>query len=119
MADFDFVKAVAAHSDWKRKLTDYLRKHDEKLDPAQVGMDNRCPLGEWIRGDGAKYSKLDEYQTLKKEHALFHTAAADIVRKVNAGQPVGADVALGSSSAFGNHSSAVVLAIMRMKDKAQ
>ncbi len=42
----DFDQAIAAHGEWKRKLSDYLSKPDGSLKPAAVSTDNNCPLGQ-------------------------------------------------------------------------
>jgi chemoreceptor zinc-binding protein len=114
----NFDQAISAHSEWKYKLSHYLVKHDGSLNPVEISQDNRCPLGQWIHGEGAKYSNLSEYVALKSEHARFHKAAAKVVTKANSGQSVTEETALGSASEFGQASSAVVLAIMHMKAHA-
>ena len=115
----DFDQAIAAHSSWKAKLHGYLSQHDGSLKSAEVAADNKCPLGKWIHGEGLQHSKLPEYSTLTKEHARFHTAAADIVRKADSGQAINEDAVMGSRSEFTTASSAVVLAILAMKKKVQ
>lgn len=114
----DFDQAIAAHSAWKGKLREYLAKKDGSLSSGEVSADNKCVLGQWIHGEGTRYSKLPEYSTLKKEHARFHKAAADVVLKAESGQLVTEEVALGSRSDFATTSSAVVMAIAAMKKQA-
>jgi hypothetical protein len=111
----DFAQALAAHDAWKRKLARYLKQRDDSFKAAEIGLDSRCPLGQWIYGEGSKYVTLVEYSTLRAEHARFHRAAADVVRRANAGQTVDAEIALGSHSEFGRASLAVVSAIMAMQ----
>lgn len=114
----NFDEAIRAHSDWKMKLSGYLRKPDGTLKAADIEPDNRCPLGQWIHGEGAVHSKVSEYGVLKTEHAKFHKAAAEVVRKADAGKDTSEDTMLGSTSAFGTASQAVVSAILAMKRKA-
>lgn len=114
----NFDEAIKAHAAWKMKLQTYLSHPDHSLDPAVIECDNRCDLGKWIYGEGAKHNKLTEYADLRSEHAKFHKAAAAIVRKADSGQSVSEEVALGSKSAFGMTSSAVVTAIMKMRSKS-
>ena len=114
----DFDEAIRAHSAWKMKLGTYLSKRDGSLKPADIQPDNRCPLGQWLYGEGAKFSKLVEYGTVKTEHARFHKAAADVVRRADAGQEVREDVAIGGKSEFAAASMATVRAIMALKAKA-
>jgi len=113
----NFDDAVAAHSEWKRKLNSYVRNPDHSLKASEVDADDRCELGKWLKGEGQQYSAAPEFARLTKEHARFHKAAADIVSRVDSGQDVSADLAIGGGSEFGRASSAVVLAIMGMKKK--
>lgn len=114
----DFDAAIKAHSDWKMKLSTYLRKPDGSLKVAEVCLDNKCPLGQWIHGEGSKWSTLPEYSLLKTEHAKFHKCAGDIIKKADSGENTSEDIALGSKSEFATASTNVVLAIMKMKTKA-
>jgi hypothetical protein len=114
----DFDTAIRAHSDWKMKLSAYLRSPNGALKVADVQVDNMCALGKWIYGDGAKFKDMSEYQKLKTEHARFHQAAADVVRKADAGQNTNEDTAIGGQSEFARASVQVVTAILAMKTKA-
>src|SRR5689334_24920780 len=96
----NFDDAIKAHSSWKMRLAEYLRKPDGSLKATDVEADNKCPLGQWIYGEGAKFSTLSEYSTLKSQDASFHKAAGNVVRKADSGQSVTEDVALGSASDF-------------------
>jgi|SRR5579864_3631198 len=111
----NFDQAIGAHGAWKLKLSVYLRKHDGSLKSQEASQDNKCELGQWIYGEGKKYSTLPEYAALKNEHGRFHKAAAAVIEKADAGQSVSDETALGAKSEFGTASSAVVLAIMNMK----
>jgi methyl-accepting chemotaxis protein len=115
----DFDEAIKAHSAWKMKLSAYLRKPDGSLKAADIQVDNKCALGQWIYGLGAKWSSLPEYATLKSEHARFHKAASQVVIRADSGQDTSEDIALGAKSEFALASSAVVSAIMAIKRKAQ
>jgi hypothetical protein len=113
----DFDEAVSSHSQWKRKLRNDLAKHDSSLRPVEVALDHKCPLGQWIYGEGSSYSALPEYTKLKYEHARFHTVAADLVNKANCGESIEQDLEPCSSSEFSNASSAVIIAITSMKKR--
>ena len=114
----DFDEAIKAHSTWKLKLGTYLRKPDGSLKSAEVQLDNKCALGQWIYGEGSKWKSLAEYETLKLEHMKFHKAASAVVQKADSGASVAEEIALGGNSDFANASSSVVAAIMAMKRKA-
>jgi len=111
----NFDEAITIHADWKRKLSTYLRKPDGTLHPSEVALDNKCELGKWIAGEGRKFSQLTQFNSLKLEHTRFHKAAADVVRRADAGANTSAEVVLGADSEFSRASGAVVQAIMGMK----
>jgi methyl-accepting chemotaxis protein len=111
----DFDQAITAHTAWKLKLAAYIKKPDGTLDLKTVGVDNKCALGQWIYGEGAKFASLPDYKTLKIEHARFHQAAADIIKKADAGEAVSEDFSLGSKSVFAETSNKVVSLIMKMR----
>jgi hypothetical protein len=110
-------EAIQAHAAWKIKLAVYLKKPDGSLKPAEIGADSRCPLGQWLHGDAAKYSSLPEYQTLMTEHARFHKTAANIAEQANGGRQLNSDEVLGSGSEFATTSLSVVKAIKNLQNK--
>ncbi len=114
----DFDKAIQAHSAWKMKLSDYIKTPDGTLKAQEVGVDNACELGKWIYGEGMAFKALPEYDTLKTQHARFHKAAGEIIKKADSGQPVKEEMSLSGNSEFAEASSSVVSAIMAMKRKA-
>lgn len=113
----NFDEAVRAHAEWKLKLSNYLRKPDDSLDATKAGVDNACILGQWLYGEGQKFAQLDEYKELIKEHALFHKAVSDIIRRKNKGEDVSQDTVVAANSEFSNRSVAVVSLIMSLKKK--
>lgn len=115
----DFNEAIKAHSAWKMKLSNYLKKPDGSLQSSEIKQDNKCALGMWIYGEGTKWSSLPEYSTLKVEHAKFHKAAADVVTRADSGQDTSEETSLGGKSEFSMDSSSVVSAIMAIKRKSE
>ena len=113
----DFDEAIKAHSAWKMKLSKYIAKPDGSLVATDVGVDNKCPLGQWIHGEGGKHSSVVEFKTLKDEHAKFHKCAADVIKKADSGADTSQETALGGSSEFSKTSTNVVSAIMAIKRK--
>ncbi len=113
----NFDDAVGTHSKWKRRLRAYMGKRDHSLLPSEVSLDHKCVLGQWIYGEGARYSSLPEFTRLKYEHARFHSVAAGLIKKANAGEVVDGEMAPCSNSEFSTSSSAVVIAIMAMKKR--
>jgi hypothetical protein len=111
----DFDVAISTHSRWKHRLRTLLASHDLSLNPAEVRLDHKCELGQWIYSAGARYSDFPEFTKLKYEHARFHLAAAELVRRAHAGESVEHDIAQCSHSEFSLASAAVVMALMNMK----
>ncbi len=111
----DFDQAIAAHAAWKTKLGRYLKNPDGSLQAAELSQDNKCALGQWIYGEGGKYAKLPDFAKLKTEHARFHKAVGDVVRRAASGQSVTQETSLGSRSEFMQASTSVVTAIMGLK----
>ena len=115
----DFDQAIAAHSAWKSKLKAYLNKPDGSLKAADIQSDQECLLGQWIHGEAKQWIGNAAYTELKMQHAAFHAAAAELVRKADAGQSVNEELALGAGSDFDKTTSAVVSAIVRMREEAR
>jgi hypothetical protein len=115
----NFDEAIIAHSQWKLKLRSYVAQPDGSLKAGEVQLDNKCSLGQWLYGEGQKYSGFPEYATLKEEHAKFHKAAADIIRRADAKQDVSKELALGQKSDFLTASSNVINAITALRKKAE
>jgi methyl-accepting chemotaxis protein len=113
----NFDQVIASHSQWKSKLSAYLRNPDRSLQPSDVSADNKCELGKWIAADGAKLANEPEFSTLKAEHTRFHKAAADIIRRANSGEKVAEETVLGATSEFLSCSTNVVQALMHIKSK--
>jgi hypothetical protein len=100
--------AIMAHARWKTRLTGYLNNPDGSISTAELGVDNHCELGKWIHGEASRTVPVAELSALKVGHAKFHRAAADVVRKVDAGAVVDQNAMLGFQSEFGAASLAVV-----------
>jgi len=113
----NFDEAITAHTGWKMKLARYIARPDGSLKSAEVSPDRNCELGKWLHGTESQYSHMPEFSALMSEHARFHTAAGDVIRKVDLGQRVTEEIALGATSEYGSASSGVVKALMALKSK--
>jgi Chemoreceptor zinc-binding domain len=113
----NFDQAIECHVQWKSKLAAYLVKPDDSLNATTIAGDSGCDLGKWIHGEGLKYVASPEFGKLAADHERFHKAAADIVRKTDAGQKMAEEIALGSQSEYARASNAVVTSLMKMKIK--
>jgi hypothetical protein len=114
----NFDQAISSHVAWKSKLTAYINHPDHSLNAAEIAKDDHCELGKWLSGEGQKFANSPEFKKLVTDHAQFHKAAADIVKKADSGLKVGEEVALGAKSEYSSASNAVVSSLMRMKKAA-
>ncbi len=111
----NFDEAIQAHSAWKQKLALYLAKPDKSIDSVKLAQDHHCELGKWIHSQNAAVQRTPVFQDLKEEHANFHQAASEIVKRADAGQKTTEEIALGAASPYAACSSKIVSALMRMK----
>lgn len=76
----DWMGIISAHVMWKKRLQSLLEgTSEETLDPAAIGMDNRCALGQWIYGDGQAFNQEEKFEEVRLMHADFHRLAAEVV----------------------------------------
>jgi methyl-accepting chemotaxis protein len=116
----NFDDAIQAHAAWKIKLAVYLKRPDGTINSADLGSDNRCPLGQWLHGDAKKnHSSLAEYQTLMTEHARFHRVAGRIADQANSGVRMNTEAVLGGGGEFATASLNVVKAVRNLKAKVE
>jgi hypothetical protein len=114
----DFDQAISCHVQWKSKLAAYVNHPDHSLSAAELGREDRCDLGKWLHGEGQKFAMLPEFAKLVVDHAHFHAAAADVVKKADSGRRVSEEIALGAKSDYATASNAVVTSLMKMKKAA-
>jgi hypothetical protein len=113
--ELNFDEAIAAHSIWKQKLAIYLAKPNKSIDSGKLAQDHHCELGKWIHGQQGPILSNPTFQELKKEHASFHQAAAEVVKKADSGQKVSEEISLGAKSPYASCSSKVISALVKMK----
>jgi methyl-accepting chemotaxis protein len=111
----DFDEAIRVHGAWRQKLAAYSGNPDGSLNPALVGVDNRCDLGKWLYGEEQRFAGKSDYSELVQAHARFHKAAAALVRRIDAGADVRGELAPGAANEFNRCSSQVVGLIEKMK----
>ncbi|SDD34951.1 methyl-accepting chemotaxis protein [Aquimonas voraii] len=83
----DFEAMIRGHRSWKKRLMSDLNGHGDPIDPATACVDNACPLGKWIYSDGrARYGQLPELESLRLQHARFHSCAGEIATHIRQGR---------------------------------
>jgi hypothetical protein len=111
----DFDDAIRAHVEWKLRLRMFLDGQGESMTGDVAARDNACELGRWLYGEGRKYATDPSYPELKEAHARFHQVAAEVLIAAERGDKRAAEARLESPD-YSKSSSAVVAAIMRMRD---
>jgi methyl-accepting chemotaxis protein len=111
----DLDKALEKHSEWKVKLRTAISKH-EAMDVATISKDDCCEFGKWLHGDAKpKLAHRPSYSECVSKHAAFHIEAGRVATMINAKKFSEAEAMLGTGSAFVSASTAVGVAIMRLK----
>lgn len=111
----DLDKALEKHSEWKVKLRTAISKREE-MDAATISRDDCCDFGKWLHhGVKSHLAHEPSYADCVARHAAFHIEAGRIANMINAKKFREAETLLGNGSAFVAASTAVGVAIMRLK----
>jgi len=114
-AGIDLDQALEKHSDWKIKLRSAISKREE-MDVSIISRDDCCDLGKWLHGDVKSWlGQRESYRECMSKHVAFHVEAGKVATMINAKKFAEAETMLGSGSSFVSASSAVGVAIMRLK----
>ncbi|MEQ1637824.1 MAG: CZB domain-containing protein [Methylococcales bacterium] len=114
----DLNSAMLKHTEWKIKLRSAITKQ-ETLDVITISKDNCCDFGKWLHSDAkTKFGKLASYTDCVSKHATFHLAASKVASAINSKKYAEAEAMLNVGSPYTTASSAVGVAIMRLKKEA-
>lgn len=103
--------AIEAHGKWKGRLEDAVAFGKSDFSPEVVASDCKCEFGKWL------YSMPVEKQDkdIKRQHAEFHVAAAQVLTKALAGNRSEAADGLKLGSKFSQLSVELVQNLIRWK----
>ena len=113
----DFFDALAAHVQWKRRLSPCAFTPAPSLCLGLVASAEECELGQWLAGEGSRFAGLPEFANLLASHARFHQAASDIVSKAGFGQLATQDIDPLADTDFIDASNEIVRALVAMGKK--
>jgi hypothetical protein len=84
----NFMTAIDAHMKWKTRLENYINgTSDEDLKVEVISCDDKCPLGQWIYGQGGQsYGTIQSFGDMKAMHAHFHTCAGHVLATAQQGR---------------------------------
>ena len=107
--------ALHKHAEWKVKFRTALAHHDQ-LDVATISKDDCCHFGQWLHGNTKSHlGHLDSFSKCVAQHAAFHVEAGKVAQAINDDRGHEVNAMLSPGSAFTETSSAVGVAIMRLK----
>lgn len=114
----DLGHAIQKHAEWKLKFRTAIARQDT-MDVATIARDDCCELGTWLRGDGKRlFGEMQSYLSCVQRHAAFHAEAAKVAQAINGKRFTQAEAMLDGESAYADASSAVGVAIMKLKKEA-
>jgi methyl-accepting chemotaxis protein len=114
----DLDSAIQKHGEWKAKFRAAIVKQ-ETLDAATISKDNCCELGKWLHGEAkTKFSKLPSHGECISKHAAFHLEAGKVARLINSQKYQEAESSIGAGTSYSSASSAVGVAILKLKKEA-
>jgi methyl-accepting chemotaxis protein len=85
-----------------------------------ISKDNCCDLGIWLYGEGKSlHGSLASHTECSAKHKLFHVEAGKVASAINSKQYTEAEAMLNTDTPYFLASSAVGVAIMRLKKEAR
>ena len=110
--------AGQAHNEWKIKLRMAIAKQ-EQVDATSISSDNRCQLGEWLRGEAkVKYGGLASYADCVSKHAAFHQEAGKVAQAINLKNYAQAKSMMDASTPYALAANAFIIALGMLKKEA-
>lgn len=104
--------AIAAHSDWKARLSLAIDSGSTDLSVATVRRSDQCAFGRWLHGTIAATDRQSvHFDTVKALHATFHEHAAEVLALAQQGRKRDALEAIAPGTPFASVSAALTTAI--------
>lgn len=114
-----FKQAVVAHLAWKVMFEQAIHDGGAGLVIEAVAADDRCPLGQWVHGQGARpLSNPTALQMLCDVHSEFHLAAARVLEHAQGGRVRDAVQEIANDDQYRRWSSILVAALQGYADAA-
>ncbi len=93
-------RAIAAHAEWKARLTRGVAEGRLEESTLEVLRDDRCELGRWLHRLPAETRAERAWALVRDMHANFHREASEIVALVHEGDLHDARMALEPDAPF-------------------
>ena len=109
--------ALAAHSQWKKRLQDAIENGKSEFKPEVVKTDNACQFGQWLYSLPTQVQKTSDFIKVKQLHADFHAIAGEILNLAITGKKEIAREKIESGKEYSHATGKLVLALQSWKDK--
>ena len=117
MIDLPLIEhALVTHLTWKVRLQEAIEAGHCPWPVADVRSDRACDLGRWLLDVPAADRASRHWRRIRRLHAAFHAAAAEVLALALAGHRREAEAALGPGSRYARASAALVRALLAWKD---
>lgn len=110
--------ALDRHAQWKTNLRAAIFAQNT-LDDSTLAKDNCCDLGKWLYGEGkTNLGHLNGFTEVVNKHADFHREVGKVAKVINDKKFAEAEAMLDAGTPYADASSAIGVAIMRLKKEA-
>ena len=107
----DVRKAIAAHGLWKARLQDAVQAGRSDYRASEVALADRCDFGRWLEAQPPA-TRGEAWARIAALHAEFHVAAAAVLYRLEAGDPVGAARMMAHGEPYSMASSRLTMAML-------
>jgi hypothetical protein len=115
----DLNNAIEKHAEWKLKFRSAISK-SETMDASSISKDSCCELGKWLHGEAkVKFGSLPSHSACVAKHAAFHIEAGKVAQTINARKFTEAEAMLNAGTPYTAASSAVGVAVLKLKKEAR
>ena len=113
--------AIGAHGAWKARLKTAVDTGQLEVPVATISTDNQCAFGKWLYGSTltSEDKSSTQYAEIKRLHAEFHKAAAQVAQLAMSGGKAEARKMMDQSGAYSAISGKLSMALMNWKKVLQ
>ncbi len=107
--------ALVTHITWKAHLRDAIEAGRSPWTVDDVKSEVMCEFGRWLRDASVTDRRSAHWKKVRRRHAEFHQAAADVLALARDGRQKDAEEALAPGGLYGHASARLVKALMAWK----
>jgi len=111
-----FWVPIWAHAKWIAALREHIYGGKE-LDRTLVDRTDRCELGRWLRGEGARFGHLPAFAEVVAAHEAVHRRAVTVVALADAGRRLEAEAETAAGGELRRRSRVLVRTLRRLNSQ--